>query len=46
LMRLLMQMLDKLEQVDRAIIHDDSLRNQVRNCKHLIKDRLQGIGVY
>ncbi len=43
LMRLLSQVLDKLEQVDRALMDEDR-RTTVRNCKHLIRDCLEGIG--
>jgi len=45
LMRLLLQMLDRLEQIDRALL-DDEKRAIVRNCKHLIKDCLEGIGFF
>jgi len=45
LMRLLMQMLDRLEQIDRAL-YDHELQGMVRNCKHIIKDSLSGIGMF
>jgi superfamily II RNA helicase len=45
LMRLLMQTLDRLEQVDRAV-DDHEISAKVRNCKHLIRDSLEGIGVF
>jgi len=45
LMRLLMQMLDRLEQIDRALM-DHNKQMIVRNCKHLIRDALEGIGIY
>lgn len=50
LIRLLMRVLDKLEQIDRAIVNDssdgDKLQQMVRNCKHLIKNSLEGIHVF
>jgi superfamily II RNA helicase len=45
LMRLLMQMLDRLEQIDRAL-YDHEIQSMVRNCKHIIKDSLSGIGMF
>lgn len=45
LMRLLMQMLDRLEQIDRAI-YDHQIQAMIRNCKHIIKDSLSGIGMF
>jgi superfamily II RNA helicase len=46
LIRLLMRVIDKLEQIDRAIEEDEVLLNQVRNCKHIIKSCLEGIHVF
>jgi hypothetical protein len=45
LMRLLMQMLDRLEQVDRAS-DDSEMAATVRNCKHLFRDLLSGVGIF
>jgi len=45
LMRLLLQMMDRLEQIDRALL-DDKKRHVVRNCKYLIRDCLEGIGFF
>jgi superfamily II RNA helicase len=44
LLRFIMQMLDKLEQVDRAL-NDGEQRNQVRSCKHKVKACLEGMGI-
>lgn len=45
LIRILMRIVDMLEQIDRATIEDEALRSKVRNCKELIKDSLEGIQV-
>ncbi|MBN2458387.1 DEAD/DEAH box helicase [Candidatus Woesearchaeota archaeon] len=45
LMRILMQVLDRLEQVDRALLDHDMIPI-VRNCKYLIRNSLEGIGVF
>ena len=46
LIRLFLRILDKLEQIDKAVVHDDKLLAMVRNCKHLIKDCLEGIHMF
>jgi superfamily II RNA helicase len=46
LIRLFMRILDKLEQIDRALEGGDEMLYVVRNCKHLIKDSLEGIHVF
>lgn len=43
LIRLLMRMIDLLDQIDRAIVDDDNLRSIVRNSKEIIKDSLEGL---
>ena len=45
LIRLYMQVLDKLEQIDRAS-QDGSLIRKVRNCKELLRSSLEGIHVF
>ncbi|TAL58250.1 MAG: DEAD/DEAH box helicase [Nanoarchaeota archaeon] len=45
LIRLYMQILDKLEQVDRAS-QDQSVTSKIRNCKQLLRSSLQGIHVF
>jgi superfamily II RNA helicase len=45
IIRLLMRVLDKLEQVDRATDNHD-LRHKVRNCKDLIRNCLKGIHLF
>ncbi len=46
IIRLFMQVLDKLEQIDKALIDQPKMTSMVRNCKHLIKDSLEGIHVF
>ncbi|MBU0461516.1 MAG: hypothetical protein KJ574_02935, partial [Nanoarchaeota archaeon] len=46
MIRLFMQILDKLEQIDRATFDDPDRTTMVKNCKHLIKDSLEGIHVF
>jgi superfamily II RNA helicase len=46
LIRLFMQVLDKLEQIDRAIEDNEELRAMIRNCKHIVKGSLTGIHVF
>ena len=45
LIRIYMQILDKLEQIDRAS-QDGSLIAKVRNCKQLLRSSLEGIHVF
>ena len=45
LIRFFMQLLDRLEQIDRAT-QDEGLRNLMRNCKHLVKQSLEGIHIF
>ncbi|MFQ5474257.1 MAG: DEAD/DEAH box helicase [Candidatus Nanoarchaeia archaeon] len=45
MIRFFMQLLDKLEQIDKAT-DDDWLKQLVRNCKRLVKDSLEGIHVF
>jgi len=45
LIRILMQVLDKLEQIDRAS-QDYDQKRVIRNCKGLIKDCLEGIHLF
>lgn len=47
LIRILMRIMDKLEQIDKALEHeDDRTISMVRNCKHLVKSSLEGIHVF
>ncbi|MBN1792076.1 DEAD/DEAH box helicase [Candidatus Woesearchaeota archaeon] len=45
IIRLLMRLLDKLEQIDRAT-DDRDLRHKARNCKDLIRNCLKGIHLF
>ena len=45
LIRLLMRVLDKLEQIDRAT-DDHEKRHRIRNCKDLIRNCLKGIHLF
>ena len=44
LIRFLMQILDRLEQVDRAA--EPTLRSKIRNCKDILRIALSGIHIY
>ncbi|MFC1741352.1 DEAD/DEAH box helicase [Nanoarchaeota archaeon] len=46
LIRLFMRVLDKLEQIDRALEDDDRMTAIIRNCKHILKNSLEGIHVF
>ncbi len=46
LIRLFMQVLDKLEQIDKALIDKPKMTSMVRNCKYLIKESLKGIHMF
>ncbi|MBW2967697.1 hypothetical protein KY362_04370, partial [Candidatus Woesearchaeota archaeon] len=46
LIRLLMRIMDKLEQIDKALIGDEERVAMVRNCKGLIKGCLEGIHMF
>ncbi len=46
LIRLLSQVMDKLEQIDKASQDNPELIMKVRNCKQLIKETLEGIQVF
>ncbi|NQU78571.1 DEAD/DEAH box helicase [Candidatus Woesearchaeota archaeon] len=46
LIRLFMRVLDKLEQIDKALDYNEAQTSRVRNCKHLIKDSLSGIHIF
>jgi hypothetical protein len=45
LIRFYMQILDKLEQIDRAMTHGD-IKDIVKNCKKIIKGSLEGIHIF
>ncbi|MBN2142815.1 DEAD/DEAH box helicase [Candidatus Woesearchaeota archaeon] len=45
IIRLLMRMIDKLEQIDRAT-DDRDLRHKMKNCKDLIRNCLKGIHLF
>ncbi|MBW2964228.1 DEAD/DEAH box helicase [Candidatus Woesearchaeota archaeon] len=46
LIRLFMRILDKLEQIDKALEDWDEKTPMVRNCKQLIRSSLEGIHVF
>jgi superfamily II RNA helicase len=46
LIRIFMRIMDKLEQIDKAIIDNEHQRQLVRNCRQLIRDALEGIHVF
>ncbi len=46
LIRILMRVMDKLEQIDHALEDDEILRDKVKNCEYLIRNSLEGIHVF
>jgi superfamily II RNA helicase len=46
MIRLFMRIVDKLEQIDKALFDDPKMTAIVRNCKYLIKSCLEGIQVF
>ncbi|MFQ5976379.1 MAG: helicase-related protein, partial [Candidatus Hydrothermarchaeales archaeon] len=46
LIRLLMRVMDALEQIDNALDDDEILTGKVKNCKYLIRNSLEGIHVF
>jgi superfamily II RNA helicase len=46
LIKLFMRVMDKLEQIDKALGYDEKYTDMVKNCKHMIKNALEGIHVF